>query len=168
MNEANGTIAISKKKRKTHGMSKTAEFRAWQGLRNRCENPNNKDYADYGGRGVAVSERWVKGDSLKGGFLCFLEDVGRRPSNKHSIDRYPDKNGNYEPGNVRWATWQEQQNNRRSNCVVEFMGELRTIKQWSKRKGINHNTLWHRLNDMGWSIEKSLTYPVRPYTKVAS
>lgn len=85
---------------------KTPEYRAWYSMKTRCYNSNIKRYADYGGRGIRVCERWLSS------YENFLEDMGRKPSSQHSLDRI-DNNLNYEPSNCRWATHSEQNNNKR-------------------------------------------------------
>lgn len=95
-------------KRQMHGLSHLPEYNHWQMMRNRCLNPNSEEYSRYGGRGIQICSRWVVGTGSKHPFICFLEDMGTEPSKNHELDRWPDNDGNYEPGNVRWATPQEQ------------------------------------------------------------
>lgn len=100
--------------RSIHGMTKSPEHKAWRQILARCDNKSNPGYKDYGGRGISVCERW------RYSFLNFFEDMGRRPSSGHSIDR-KDTNGNYEPDNCWWATRTDQNENTRASklWVVE-------------------------------------------------
>lgn len=135
--------------RATHRLSTTMEYKTWQMMRQRCENPKDDHYHNYGGRGIAVCDRWQS-------FEMFLSDMGNRPTSKHSLDRFPDNDGNYEPGNCRWAAAKEQQNNKRSNRSLKHEGETMTIAQWAERLDINPKIISLRLR-MGWDIGRALT-----------
>ncbi len=131
------------------------EYGCWASMNDRCYNPNRPTYKYYGGKGITVCDRWRGGN----GFMNFLADVGPRPSPKHSIDRYPDKSGNYEPSNVRWATPPEQNRNREGNHNLTFRGETLCLTDWATRLQMSVRGLKHRLNN--WNdLEKSLTTPV--------
>lgn len=103
---------------RTHGMSGSVEHQTWRRMLQRCRNQNRPEWKDYGGRGIAVCERWLK-------FENFFADMGERPP-KRSLDRYPNNDGNYEPGNARWATAKEQANNRRKHTgqAIDLTGQV--------------------------------------------
>lgn len=138
-------------RRTKHGMSRNHVYMVWQQLRDRCKNPNNPRWVDYGGRGIKVCERWDE-------FASFLADMGDRPKG-YQLDRI-DNNGNYEPGNCRWATPSQNLNNRRINRRLTMNGETLSIAEWAERVGINWYTIRSRLI-YGWTIERALTEPVR-------
>lgn len=137
----------------THGKSRTKEHRVWQNMIYRCHTKTSRQYADYGGRGIKVCARWRKS------FSAFLEDMGPAPSPKHSLDRLDNDKG-YGPGNCRWATPKEQQNNRRANRPLEYKGEKRNLCEWAERFGLDKATLHGRLR-RGWSVARSLETPPR-------
>ncbi len=119
--------------------NRTPEFIAWANMLDRCYNPNKPNYKDYGGRGIMVCERW--GDS----FENFLSDMGLRPSDKHSLDRFPNNDGNYEPSNCRWATRPQQQANTTRNVILSHNGKSMNIKEWSKETGIAQSVIAYRI-----------------------
>ena len=124
--------------KRKHGGRHTAEYHIWLDMKQRCSNPNNIGYPNYGGRGIKVCERWMN-------FENFISDVGKRPSPRHSLDRYPDMNGGYGPNNFRWATRDQQQNNVRKNIWIEFGGVKMTRSNWAKCLGIADSTLKNHL-----------------------
>lgn len=136
------------------------EYKIWSSMKRRCYYVDSPDYPSYGGRGITVCDFW------RHSFSAFLADMGPRPSKRHSIDRFPNNNGNYEPGNCRWATPSEQSNNRRSAVVIEFDGRTLTAHEWSHITGINQEQLTKRIG-RGWTPERALTQPMRkaPYAK---
>lgn len=137
---------------KTHGETVgiiTVEYRTWSSMRKRCLDPKTKYYYNYGGRGIGIDKRW---DS----FPNFLEDMGRRPSPLHSLDRV-DSNGDYSPLNCRWSTRSVQARNKRNNSIFEFNGERKVMAEWAEIVGVKAKTLEARVTRFGWSIEKALT-----------
>ncbi len=137
---------------KTHGMSKTRTFKSWDSMKQRCLNQNSPDYSRYGGRGITVCERWLNS------FEWFLEDLGERPEGR-TLDRI-DPDGNYEPGNCRWATASEQQFNRRFNKKLEYRGQVKPMVDLSSESGVPLKILRWRLEN-GWNIDRAIETPVR-------
>lgn len=117
-----------------HGWSRTPEYQCWRGMKKRC---GNHDDANYGGRGIRVCARWQT-------FENFMADMGPRPSAAHSIDRI-DNNGNYEPGNCRWATKLEQSQNTRVVRLITHNGRTLPVRAWARELGIDHKTVRERL-----------------------
>lgn len=135
------------KRNATHKKTDTPTWRSWSAMFTRCENKNAKTYKDYGARGISVCERWRK-------FENFLADMGERPQGT-SIDRFPNIDGNYEPGNCRWATVKEQGNNARHNVIVVTPSGSLTLMQASERYGVEYHKLRMRLQ-RGWPVERAL------------
>lgn len=134
-------------KAKTHGLTGTPEYRSWQAMFKRCDNPNSEAYHHYGGRGIGICERWKE-------FTNFLADMGHRPSMQHSLDR-KDNDGNYEPGNCRWATKEEQARNQRRNHILTMAGRSQCLAAWAKEFSIEPSKLRQRIR-RGLSIEQAL------------
>jgi len=135
---------------KTHGMSKSPTYRIWIALRRRCYVETASGFALYGGRGVRVCARWAS-------FENFLSDMGERPSGDHSIDRI-DNNGNYEPGNCRWATDTEQARNKRNNVLLTAHGTTKTMAEWTEQSSVTTGAITYRLRT-GWSPEDAVSLP---------
>jgi hypothetical protein len=121
----------------TIGRESSPEYATWCRIKNRCYNPNVPEFNNYGGRGIKMSEEWLNS------FELFLAHVGLRPSSKHSIDRYPDNDGNYEAGNVRWAT------------------KRRNLKELCDKRGLNYRTMHRRIFDQKMEVHEALTKPTR-------
>jgi hypothetical protein len=135
-----------------HMASKTSEYKTWQSMRQRCNNPNDGSYINYGKRGIRVCDTW------NNSFENFLIDMGLKETPNHTLDRI-DVNGNYTKENCRWADKKTQGNNRRNNIVIEYNGVKQTLTQWANMLNINPLTMVSR-NRAKWPIEKML----REYT----
>lgn len=130
-----------------------AEYNLWEGLKDRCLNPNCKKYSSYGGRGIKVDPEW------RISFEAFIKHIGPRPSKAYLVDRI-NNDGNYEPGNVKWSTRKEQQRNMRSNVRLTYRGETKTVTEWAEELGIPREVIYPRLNKLKWSVEETLSTPV--------
>lgn len=123
----------------THGLSKTKLYKTWAGMKERCYNPNNKNYSIYGGRGIKICKEWLED------FINFYEwAIKNGYTEKLTIDRI-DVNGNYEPSDCRWATQREQCNNWRRNIIIDYKGHHGTIAEVARELNIKYTTLYQRL-----------------------
>lgn len=134
---------------------RTKEASIWLAMHDRCSNPKNKSFANYGGRGITVCERWSGPD----GFLNFLSDMGRKPEGM-SIDRIDNSKG-YSPGNCKWATRKEQQRNNRNARIVLFRGEERCLAEWAEVLGMPIKTIYKRIHLLGWDTDRALSEPCK-------
>jgi hypothetical protein len=132
-----------------HGCAGTPEWIAWNHIIQRCTNPNCREWRNYGARGITICSEW------RHDFPAFLAHIGHRPTSKHSIERIHN-DGNYEPGNVCWATQREQTRNTRRNLLITFNGQTKCIRDWAREFGINHETLRHRIVKMGLSMDRAI------------
>lgn len=144
--------AINKPQLK-HGLSKSPEYRSWINMKTRCYDASTPYYPGWGGRGIRVCDRWLNS------FPSFLEDVGKRPSKRHSLDRI-DVNGNYAPDNVRWAVPETQGRNKRDHHFVEVDGHEITLAEAADRAPVPYNTVLYRLK-RGWSVKNAISFPSR-------
>lgn len=144
---------------RTHGecsggkRRKSPEYKLWGNMISRCYNPKDISFPNYGGREIKVCDRW------RSSFEAFLADVGRRPSPSHSLDRFPNKDGDYCLENVRWATAKEQQRNMRSNRLLTVNGETRCVAEWAEITGIGDGTIRARLK-ANWPLQRLFEQPL--------
>lgn len=136
---------------KTHGVSHTAEYRAWQTMRRRCYEPTDQAYPDYGGRGITVCARWLESP------LNFIEDMGFKPSPAHTLDREKNDLG-YSKENCRWVTHRVNNQNRRSSRLITYEGRTQPLICWIRELGLSESLVANRLL-RGWEVEKAFTEP---------
>lgn len=141
------------------GHGKSLTYRSWDAMIARTTHPSSAGFAHYQRLGITVCDRWRHGDGTLSGFACFLADMGERPSKDHTLDRWPDMAGNYEPGNCRWATRQEQGNNRATNVTVAYKGQEYTMAELARATGLPKEFLRHRITRAGWSVEEAVEAP---------
>lgn len=144
-----GCLANESRRAVKHGGAGTRLYNAWLNMRVRCGDPT---YLNYCGRGVRVCQRW------QNSFEAFRDDVGDPPSPRHSLDRFPDNDGNYEPGNVRWATAKQQGRNKRDTIFIEVGGERLSLADASDKFGIPYDTLHNRIR-AGWPHDQAVSLP---------
>jgi len=142
-------IARNSEAKRTHNASKNLVYRVWKSMRARCNCSTDKSYPNYGGRGIRVCDKW----SGQNGYENFIADMGPRPEGM-SIERL-NNNGNYEPGNCKWATRAEQNRNSRRNIFVEYQGEKMIVKDAAKKMGVDYYTLITRVKTNGPCLAES-------------
>jgi hypothetical protein len=134
-------------------MKGSPEYISWQAMKSRCLNRNDPFFHRYGERGITIYLPWIAS------FELFFEYIGPRPEGT-TLERKR-SSGNYEPGNVCWATHRVQQRNRSSNRILTHAGESLPMVVWAERIGLNYKTLKTRINKLKWPIERALTQPLR-------
>lgn len=139
-----------------HGMCGTRLYRIWHSMKQRCNNPNNTSYHNYGGKSIRVCKEWNE-------FQGFSEwAISNGYSDELTLDRI-NGDGNYEPSNCRWITMKEQQNNKSDNHLLTYNGKTQNIMQWAEELqptlGITYSMINKRINRQGWSVESALSTP---------
>lgn len=148
----------------THGMTATSvrresrEYWVWNSMVRRCTNAKDAGYKNYGGRGITVCDKWLT-------YVGFIEDMGFRPSDAHSIDRL-DNNKGYCKENCAWVIRTNQARNKRNNRIIEINGVKKTLAEWSEISGVSYTAIIHRINS-GWPIEEAVMKPARKMTRSA-
>lgn len=136
----------------THGMSKHPVYAVWSMMIQRCHNSRNKNYRQYGGRGIRVCDAW------RNSFSSFIADMGTPPNKSMQIDRI-DTNRNYEPGNCRWTTSLRNNRNRRNNRRLTHNGRTLCISEWAEIMGVKETLIRNRLDILGWSVTRAIITP---------
>jgi len=148
-----GCIRVENNGQRTHGMSKTRIFKSWILMRERCYNPKNNRYYRYGGRGIKVCKEWES-------FEKFYADMKDGYADNLTLDRKR-VNEDYSKENCRWATKQEQSENKSTTVYLTINGETKTVKEWSKLSGVNSNNIRSRIKKGNWSAIDAVFKPLR-------
>lgn len=145
---------------RVHGLSDSPTQWVWSDMKRRCYSPHRRGYENYGGRGIRICNRWLRGDGTQSGFACFLADMGERPSKNHQIDRI-DNDGHYTPENCRWIPRDAQNYNKRNTFRFSAFGRELTLADAESIYGIKKTTLFQRLYTHKMPPELALTKPLR-------
>ncbi len=150
---------LQKERKTKHGMHNKRIYHVWQAMKTRCKNKKDKEYFNYGGRGIKVCDEWQE-------FIPFMKwayangyDENAKPG-ECTLDRI-DNNGNYCPENCRWVSMKEQQNNKRMCRYFTHNGKTQTLTEWAEEVGINPRTLYGRIYTLNWDFEKAISEPSR-------
>lgn len=147
-------------RRVSHGMYGTRVYRIWAAMKRRCLNGNYKEFHLYGGRGITVCAEWLQ-------FEVFYEwSKASGYNDTLTLDRIDNFKG-YDPVNCRWITTKKQANNRRSNILINYKGENKTLKEWSDTLNLNYKAVWKRIHN-GWDVEDAFTKPLKSGDTVVS
>lgn len=155
-------IETVKRVKRIHGMAGTSLYKIWNGIVKRCTNPNCIGYKYYGGRGISIADEWRHDFQAFHGYIICLSHYGEKG---YSIDRI-NNDGNYVPGNLRFATRHEQSHNSRTSTLITYNDETKCISEWARTIGMNVHTLAYRLRILGMNIEDALYTPSRYRTKI--
>lgn len=147
---------VTGRSQRTHGDSNTPTYETYRSMVDRCYNPKHPGYPYWGGRGITVCPAWLEG------YAAFKRDMGIRPKGK-TLDRHPNNDGNYEPGNCRWAAPSEQGRNTRATRYLTIQGVSKPLIEWSEEFSICSTTILDRLK-RGWATERAVMTPARRVT----
>lgn len=145
------TVEYNKKAKVKHGGRYTRLYSAWRGMKQRCYSPTNKNYDHWGGRGIKVCDEWCNDFAA---FEKWAMESGWKEG--LTLDRI-DVNGNYEPSNCRWSDWKTQARNRTTSVYYTINGETKTLIEWAEQYEIPYGTVYQRLHNYGWDIERALS-----------